>query len=116
MLSYYFFVYYRGQSVLKLNWNPSIAVKKKNRCHKNRLGLANGLGIFVCFPQSDFSWASRNSWISVFILFLSLKTIRLHFQSWHVTLVATRTSCWGTSELVLPPGFPVIRACRVIAG
>lgn len=97
VLSYYFL----SATAAKVfwNWTGTHLLLSKNWCHKNGIGLTNGLAIFVCFLKSDFSWTSSNSWVSAFILFLSLKTGRLHFQNWHV-MVATSTSCWGTLKLL----------------
>jgi len=93
------------------NWTGTQPLRSKNWCHENRLGLTSGLGI-VCFPNSGFSWASSSSWVSAFILFISLTTARSHFQHWCVTWVAPCTSSvrWGrryrsVPQLLGQPGF-----------
>lgn len=110
MLSYHFLSATEATGFF-WNWTGTHLLLSKNWCHKNRAGLANGLGIFfLCFPKSDFSWASSSPWVSVLILFLSLKTVRLHFQNWHVAVGCYPYLLSGYTGGSLPPGFPVIRA------
>lgn len=98
------------------NWTGTHLLLSKTRCqNKNRRGLACGLGIFVCFPKSDFSLAPGTSWVSAFILVLSLKPVQLGFQSWHRLLVAPCTAL-GCVQAGSPPGFPVTPAALAVTG
>lgn len=110
----HYFVCYRGQSVLlKLNWNPSIAVKKTDAIRPG-LDWPMGLVFFFAFPSQTLVEPQAVLGFCIYTVFKP-ENSKIAFSKLACNVGRRMCLLLGYTGARLPPGFPVIHAWRAPA-